>query len=202
MHSEDHPQSGKINRFSESPVYSRDRPTFTNLSCIREKNFGQESGSEVDEKEEGPRAIGDPSCTTGPSRQDVFETDFYYKRKNVVVPESWQKLPRKNWPKKVMLAMGISWRGQTAMYVVPPETKVDHKVFIDLVLKPMIRKDVPRLYGSDAKKVVLHMDSAPSHVAKETVQWLKAEKVKYIPKEEWLANSQMLRRWTTRSTRF
>ncbi|XP_055351960.1 uncharacterized protein LOC129598204 [Paramacrobiotus metropolitanus] len=117
------------------------------------------------------------------------QTDFYYKRKNVVVPESWQKLPRKNWPKKVMLAMGISWRGQTAMYVVPPETKVDHKVFIDLVLKPMIRKDVPRLHGSDAKKVVLHMDSAPSHVAKETVQWLKAEKVKYIPKEEWLANS-------------
>ncbi|XP_055346109.1 uncharacterized protein LOC129593695 [Paramacrobiotus metropolitanus] len=88
------------------------------------------------------------------------QTDYYYKRKNVVVPESWQKLPRKNWPKKVMLAMGISWRGQTAMYVVPPETKVDHKVFIDLVLKPMIRKDVPRLYGSDAKKVVLHMDSA------------------------------------------
>ncbi|OWA53884.1 hypothetical protein BV898_18303 [Hypsibius exemplaris] len=33
------------------------------------------------------------------------------------------------------------------------------------ILKPMMTVDVPALYGKEADKVVLHIDSAPAHVA-------------------------------------
>ena len=117
------------------------------------------------------------------------ETNFYYKRHGVVVPESWKKLARQNWPKQVMVAMGICWNGTSRIYIVPEETKINASNFIQLILKPMVKKDIPRLYGKEAKDVIFHMDSAPGHVATDTVQWLQQEKVKYISKEEWLANS-------------
>ena len=36
-------------------------------------------------------------------------SNFYYKGNRVVVPESMRKIPRKNWPQQVMVAMGICW---------------------------------------------------------------------------------------------
>ena len=117
------------------------------------------------------------------------QTNFYYKKKGVVVPESWRKMPRKNWPKKVMVAMGISWRGKSRIYIVPSKVKVNADAFIKFILKPMIEKDIKALYGPDAKKVVFHMDSAPAHTADKTKRWLSERNITYIHKEEWMANS-------------
>lgn len=117
------------------------------------------------------------------------KTSFYYRKNRVKVPDDWKILPRQSWPKQIMVAMGICWRGQSQLYVVPPNTKVDADAFIKLILRPMIEKDIPRLYGNEAKKVTFHMDSAPAHVAKKTVEWLQSHKVKYIPKEHWMSNS-------------
>jgi len=33
------------------------------------------------------------------------------------------------------------------------------------------------------------MDSAPAHTAKKTYQWLDEREIKYISKENWMANS-------------
>ena len=40
------------------------------------------------------------------------QTDFYYKQQGVVVPESWRKLPKKNWPKPIMSGYGYlrAWK--------------------------------------------------------------------------------------------
>ena len=53
----------------------------------------------------------------------------------------------------------------------------------------MLFEDVPRLYRKEAHKVVLHMDSAPSHTDPKTTEWLDANGLKYISKEEWLSDS-------------
>jgi hypothetical protein len=53
----------------------------------------------------------------------------------------------------------------------------------------MMLDDVSRLYGVNKDRVVLRFDSARSHTAKVTYDWLDAHVVKYITKDEWPANS-------------
>ena len=75
------------------------------------------------------------------------------------------------------------------MYFIPPNTTISREVFIKYVLEPMLTKDVPRLCGKEASKVILHMDSASSHVCAATYAWLDSDGFKYITKLQWLANS-------------
>lgn len=90
---------------------------------------------------------------------------------------------------KTLYAAGFTWRGQTGLYFIPPNTTISSEVFIKYVLEPMLTKDVPRLYGKEASKVILHMDSASSHVCPATYAWLDSHGFKYITKLQWLANS-------------
>lgn len=57
------------------------------------------------------------------------------------------------------------------------------------ILKPIVEKDLPRLYSGEEKKVILHFDSAPSHTTPAVYKWLDTRKVKYIRKEDWMSNS-------------
>ncbi|GAV00835.1 hypothetical protein RvY_11629 [Ramazzottius varieornatus] len=77
----------------------------------------------------------------------------------------------------------------TRLYAIPRKPKVNAEEFIRMVLKPMFDFDVPNLYGADAHKVILHMDSDPSHTARNTVEWLRSQGIKFITKAEWLASS-------------
>ena len=52
----------------------------------------------------------------------------------------------------------------------------------------MLTKDEPPLYGKEASKIILHMDSASSHVCAATYAWLDSHGFKYITKLQWLAN--------------
>ena len=88
-----------------------------------------------------------------PSNEIRVVTHFYYKKKAVVVPDAWKKLPHQNWPQNATVAMGVCWRGKSRIYVVPENTKINADNFIKLILKPMLEKDILRLYGKDAKKV-------------------------------------------------
>ena len=56
-------------------------------------------------------------------------------------------------------------------------------------MKPMVLFDIPKLYGADVGKVILHMDSAPSHTSRVVYKWLDSNGIKYFTKEQWLANS-------------
>ena len=93
------------------------------------------------------------------------------------------------WPQKRMFAAGFSWRGPTRLYIVDGDAKVTGAYFLEHVLIPMMTVDVPNLYGPDADKVILHMDSAPSHVFKLVYKWLDDNGYKYFHKDQWLANS-------------
>ena len=91
-----------------------------------------------------------------------------------------------------MAAMGISSNGTTRIYIVPSEVELNTQAFNKLVLAPMVRYDFPRLYGNRAKEVIFHMDNAPAHTAKATVQWMKDHHVNWIPSVHWMANSSDL----------
>ena len=93
------------------------------------------------------------------------------------------------YPRSIMFAAGMTWRGPTDFYHIPENSKMNSENFCDSVLEPMFTKDIPRLYGRDAKKVVLHMDSASSHTSRDTYNWLNQRKIKYITNEQWLPNS-------------
>ena len=107
----------------------------------------------------------------------------------MVVPESMRKLPRKNWPKQIMVAMGICWYGKSRLYVVPEKTKVNADFFVKKILKPMVTYDIPRLFGTQKSKVIFHMDSAPSHRATKSQDFLREQNMKWIPPKEWMPYS-------------
>lgn len=93
----------------------------------------------------------------------------------------------KSFPKGLMVWGGISWNGVTKLRFIEPGVKVDASYYIENVLKPFIEDDLPILYPD--KKGILQQDSAPSHTAKKTLNFLNEKKIKYIPPEMWTPNS-------------
>ena len=116
--------------------------------------------------------------------QTIQKRDFYYEEVQLFVPDDL-KLPCASWSKKLMVAIGICWFGKSKAYIIPSTAKVTAQVLIKSVLTPIVRKDLPRLYGEQSSKVWLHMDSAPSHTADVTQQWLVDSGQKFILKEHW-----------------
>ena len=89
---------------------------------------------------------------------------------------------------KTLYAAGFTWRLQTGLYFIPPNTTISNEVFVKYVLEPMLPKDVPRLYGKEASKAILHMNSASSQVCPATYAWLDSPGFKYIAKLQWFVN--------------
>jgi len=104
-------------------------------------------------------------------------------------PRSFLKYWREKHPKGVMFVAGISYKGTTDIRFVPPRAKVNSDFYINKVVHPLFKKDIPRLFGKQAKMAVLHRDSAPAHKSAKTVAWLKSNGYKFIPEEDWPANS-------------
>ncbi|XP_074596398.1 uncharacterized protein LOC141851556 [Brevipalpus obovatus] len=86
-----------------------------------------------------------------------------------------------------MVWAGISWKGQTKLRFIESGAKIDSKYYIEKVLKPFIKEDLPKLYPDNDG--ILQQDSAPSHSAKNTLNFLNKNKIKYIPPELWTPNS-------------
>ena len=105
------------------------------------------------------------------------------------VPQITRKKFACSHPKKFMFTAGICSRGKTRLYFVPDRTKVNRWYFINHVLRPIIKYDIPRLYPGEEHKVVLHFDSASSHTAPEVYQYLEENNQKYIHKDDWPPNS-------------
>ena len=118
-------------------------------------------------------------------------TSHSYQPKNICEKRSQAAIETSapQFPRSIMFAAGFSWRGQTRFYAIPKDSKMTGEVLIKSVLRPILFRDVPRLYGKDASKVVLHMDSATSHTCQKTVQWLNDNRIKYITKDQWMPNS-------------
>ncbi|OQV14583.1 hypothetical protein BV898_11202 [Hypsibius exemplaris] len=87
-----------------------------------------------------------------------------------------------------MFVVGIFAKGPTAIRFAPLCTKVNSNFYVKHVLKPLFKKDIPKLYRKQAKSVALHHDSAAAHMALTTVRFLQDSNYRFIP-ADWPFNS-------------
>ncbi|CAF2087242.1 unnamed protein product [Rotaria magnacalcarata] len=82
---------------------------------------------------------------------------------------------------------GVSSHGKTTLRFVEPGAKINSNYYINNILKPFLRRDVPHLFPENGRvEWFLHQDSAPSHTAKQTIEYLNRYKINYVTPEEWL----------------
>jgi hypothetical protein len=93
---------------------------------------------------------------------------IYYELKTEKNPRRLVVNRRENFCKKFMVVGGLSGRGVLPLIRVPPKVKVSAQWYIDFVLIPYLEVEVPKLYGRDTSKVIVHHDAASSHTAKLT----------------------------------
>lgn len=87
----------------------------------------------------------------------------------------------------VMVWAAVSANGKSKLHFVNPKVKIDSNYYINSILKPFFKSEVPKLYPDNS--YVFHQDSAPSHRAKRTIKWLDDNKIHYLHPSRWLANS-------------
>ncbi|CAF3424905.1 unnamed protein product [Rotaria sp. Silwood1] len=93
-------------------------------------------------------------------------------------------------PKGFMVWGGISSRGKTNLRFVEPGAKINSDYYINNILQPFLRQDIPRLIPRKERiKWFFHQDSAPSHTSKQTIEYLNKCKINYVNPEEWLPSS-------------
>jgi hypothetical protein len=115
---------------------------------------------------------------------------IYYKfRGNKREPSKFLKILQQKRPKGVMFVAGISSRDLTAIRFVPPNTKVNSAFYTYKILMPIQGKDIPWIFGKDAKRVALHHESASSHTSGPIVKWLESNNYNFIPAADWPTNS-------------
>ena len=108
------------------------------------------------------------------SLQDVNgKRKVYYDLVNQKNPSKWAFQHKENFCKKFMVVGAISGRGVLPLIKVPQKVKINARYYVDCVLKPLLEKVVPKLYGKDTPKVVVHHDAATSHTAKLTQAYAK-----------------------------
>ena len=78
---------------------------------------------------------------------------------------------------------------KTSLRIINKGVKVNSDYYIGHVLKTFIEKDVPRLFPGRAREMVFHQDSASSHTARKTLDFLQKRRVQYITPPEWMPKS-------------
>ena len=90
-------------------------------------------------------------------------------------------------PKGVMVWVAISANGVSRPLFIEPGAKINAIYYQTRVLEPFFKKDAQRLYPN--QHLVFHQDSAPSHKAKTTLQWLRDHNIAFVTPEEWTPSS-------------
>jgi [histone H3]-lysine36 N-dimethyltransferase SETMAR len=99
------------------------------------------------------------------------ERKICYLRKGQDMPENWV-VDRDNFFKTFMVVGAISGRGTLPLIRVPKNVKVNAEYYINSVLRPLLEREVPKLYApNELAKVVVHHDQAASHTAKKTTMY-------------------------------
>ncbi|CAM2722326.1 unnamed protein product [Rotaria socialis] len=116
--------------------------------------------------------------------------DIYYVRSNQL-PAEIKKIEQNDLhPVAVMVWAGVSSHGKTQVYFIEQRATIASKYYIEHIIESLIEYDIPRLFPGDMqKKMVLHQDSAPGHVAKYTISYVKEHNINVIMPLERLPKS-------------
>ena len=89
-----------------------------------------------------------------------------------------------------MASAGVSFHGKTEIRIINIGVKFVSPFYIDKGLKPFIAKDVPKMFPGDQNRdMVFHQDSASSHTSKQTLTYMRQQKINFITPEEWMPKS-------------
>lgn len=89
-----------------------------------------------------------------------------YVKRGEQVPESWV-VESDQFHNSFMVVGIMSGRGTLPLVRVPKKVKVNGDWYIKYVLKPLVEKHIPKVYGADMSKVTIHHDAATSHTCKK-----------------------------------
>jgi hypothetical protein len=67
-----------------------------------------------------------------------------------------------------MVVGAMCGKGVIPFIKVPPKVKVNSKMYIEQILKPILEVHIPRIYGDEVNKVIVHHEQASSHTSKKT----------------------------------
>ena len=93
--------------------------------------------------------------------------------------EKWLCRCAESFPKGFMLVGIITGKGTLPLIKVPSNVKIDAEYYVNFVLKPIIEKLIPSLYGDETNKVWIHHDAATSHTSKKTQEYLQEASRKF-----------------------
>lgn len=121
-----------------------------------------------------------------------YLTNFHRKTKIQYISRdktraSCDKFTSLSHPKGVMVWAGISSHGVTKMRFVEPGAKINSSYYIEKILEPFIKEDIPKLYPNN--NYIFHQDSAPSHSSKKTLKFLNDNRIPFIKPQDWMPNS-------------
>jgi hypothetical protein len=92
---------------------------------------------------------------------------------------------RPTFSRSLMVSVGVSALGRTAIHFVEPGTKINGRYYRDVLLSQKLLPDIRQF--SDV--YVFQQDGAPAHRARETVEFLTRETPAFIPPALWPPNS-------------
>lgn len=90
-------------------------------------------------------------------------------------------------PRGVMVWVGMSSKGLSKPLFIEPGAKINANYYQQKVLRPFFSKYRKKMHPSD--DFVFHQDSAPSHKAKSTLQWLESHNIRFITPDQWMPSS-------------
>ena len=88
--------------------------------------------------------------------------------------------------KSVMVWVAFDWNGFYQPIFVDPGAKVNRVYYVEKILRPFAKEYKKRNPNHD---YLFQQDSAPSHAAKSTLEFLKEQRIPFISPEEWMPNS-------------
>jgi hypothetical protein len=122
------------------------------------------------------------------SIQDCNETSKIYYSKENYETEEYVCAKKENFCKKFMVVGALSGRGRLPLIKIPQKTKIDAEYYAEYVLKPILEKEIPKLYGEDTNRVFVDHDAESSHTASFTAEYAEGlyrrTGITIIPKEE------------------
>lgn len=94
---------------------------------------------------------------------------------------------RDHFSRGIMVSIGVSRMGKTSVVFVEPGAKVNSEYYCEQVLRRGLLPDILSRCGRH--NWTLQQDGAPSHTARNTINFLRQENVNFIEPDMWPPNS-------------
>ena len=85
-----------------------------------------------------------------------------------------------------MIWVGVGLHGKTQVYFIEHGVTITSNYYVEHIIEPSIKYGISHLFPGDIqRKMVLHQDSVPGRVAKETISYMKEHNINVIMPHEW-----------------